>query len=99
MARKILPFVLTTKGLVNLVFGAGMTLAPQALMTIYGVTLDTSGALIARLFGTALLGIGAVQFLGRRIEDGPTKTLLIGAFAAADLWGLVSRLSANSRLR
>ena len=88
MTRKVLPFVLTTKGLINLAFGAGIALAPQALLSIYGVSLDTNGVLIARLFGAALLGIGAVQFLGRRIEDGPTKSLLIGAFAAADLLGL-----------
>lgn len=90
MARQtgILPVVLAVKGVVNLLFGLGLVVAPQALMGIYGAELAGAGVSLSRLFGAALLGVGAVQFLGRDMEDSPAKTLLIGAFAAADLLGL-----------
>lgn len=90
---KILPFVLATKGLVNLVFGLGMATAPHMLMAIYGANLGGIGVPVARLFGAALLGIGAVQFWGRNMEDSAARTLLVGTFAAADLLGLAISVS------
>jgi len=44
------------KAIVCLVFGIPMLLVPAILMSLYGVTLDPFGILMARLYGAALLG-------------------------------------------
>jgi len=44
------------KAIVCLMFGIPMLLVPAILMSLYGVTLDSYGILVARLYGAALLG-------------------------------------------
>ena len=44
------------KAVVCLGFGIPMLLIPAQLMTLYGISLDANGALMARLYGGALLG-------------------------------------------
>ena len=94
-ASSVLPFVLIPKGVVNLAFGAGLVLAPQALLTLYGAKAAEGVALLPRLLGLALLALAAVQILGRKAEDSHLRTVLIGAFAAADLVGLALVVAAQ----
>jgi hypothetical protein len=48
--------LMIVKAIVCLVFGIPMLLVPATLMSLYGVTLDSYGMLMARLYGAALLG-------------------------------------------
>jgi len=74
---------LLIKALVSLIFGIAFALAPGAAASIYGYTLEPTGALMTRFLGAALIGIGLVCFLVRRVTDrealeGVTLALFIG---------------------
>lgn len=85
--QPVLKFMFTTKGAINLAFGAGMLAMPAQLLHLYGLSLDPAGELVGRLFGAALLGIGIAQFVGRNSSRSGLQSLLVGAFAIADLIG------------
>ena len=44
------------KAIVSIGFGIPMLLIPAKLLSLYGVTLDSNGIVMARLYGGALLG-------------------------------------------
>ncbi len=44
------------KAIICLGFGIPMLLVPAKLMSLYGLTLDPGGMVVARLYGAALLG-------------------------------------------
>lgn len=48
--------VMLLKALICISFGVPMLLIPAKLMALYGLTLDDSGMVMARLYGAALLG-------------------------------------------
>lgn len=74
---------LLIKAIISLAFGIPFVLAPAALMSLYGITLDPVGTLMSRYFGATLIGIGLVCLLTRRATDpkalqGITLALFIG---------------------
>lgn len=85
--QPVAKFMFTVKGLINLGFGAGMLAAPALLLHLYGLSLDHVGELVGRLFGAALLGVGAAQFFGRNSPRSDLQSVLVGACAVADLIG------------
>ncbi len=56
---------MTAKAIVVVIFGIGFVVIPEALGSIYGLTLDSAGALMARLFGTAFIFESVVLWLAR----------------------------------
>ncbi len=93
--QPVLKFMLTTKGAINLAFGAGLLIAPALLLSLYGMRLDATATLLARLFGAACLGLGAVQFFARNAPRGSLQSLLVGVCAVADLIGFAVALIAQ----
>ena len=43
------------KAIIEVIFGIGFVLIPGALASLYGMTLDPAGALMAQLFGVAFI--------------------------------------------
>lgn len=48
-------------------WGLGLLINPVRLMSIYGLTLDSSGSLMARIVGASLIGFGLTFWLNRNI--------------------------------
>jgi len=73
---------LVVKAAISLAFGIAFALVPAAVMSLYGVTLDLGGALMARFFGACLIGIGLICWLDRnagpQVLQGITLALCIG---------------------
>ena len=86
---------LSIAGLLALVFGASFLLAPAATLAPYGVTTDATGIYMSRYFGSALVQLGLVLLLARRVGDGVAqRAIVLGSFAGV-LAGLGVALSAQ----
>jgi len=72
-----------------LLFGLAFLLVPANLLSLYAITLDPSNQYVARYFGSALLGLAAVNWLGRSVTSGPAlRAILVGGFVVS-ITGLV----------
>lgn len=60
------------KALICLGFGVPMLLVPAKLMALYGLTLDSSGIVMARLYGGALFGNLLLTWFSRNDPGSPT---------------------------
>jgi hypothetical protein len=73
---------LVVKAVISLAFGIAFALVPTAVMSLYGVTLDLGGAMMARFLGACLVGIGLICWLDRNADpqvlQGITLALCIG---------------------
>jgi len=56
---------MAAKAIVEVVFGIGFVLMPGTVASIFGMTLDPGGALMAQLFGTAFIFGSMVLWLAR----------------------------------
>jgi hypothetical protein len=50
-------------------WGLGLLINPVSLMSIYGLTLDSGGSLMARIVGASLIGLGLTFWLNRNISS------------------------------
>jgi len=50
-----LSYWMAAKAVVEVVFGIGFVLMPETVGAVFGMNLSPSGALMARLFGTAFI--------------------------------------------
>jgi hypothetical protein len=81
--------------IVALVFGLGFMLLTEQVMSIYGVKTDTPGMLAARLFGTALVGIGVLQWFARDVEDMQARRAIVLGLFVLNALGFVVVLLAQ----
>jgi hypothetical protein len=77
--------------LISGLFGVAFTLAPATVLSFYGTIADSSGVIMGRFFGTALLTYAVILWLARDADDSKALhaiqlgffiTLTIGAFTA-----------------
>jgi hypothetical protein len=61
--------LITVAGLLALGFGAGFLLLPGWVLSNYGVTTDPSGLWMAQFFGAALVHLGFLVLLLRKVQD------------------------------
>jgi len=73
---------LVVKAVISLVFGIAFALMPAGVMSLYGITLDAGGIMMARFLGACLIGIGLICWLDREADpkalQGITLALCIG---------------------
>ena len=87
-------FWFVLKAIICLVFAVLFLAVPALAMSLFGVTLDAGGELMARLYGASLTGNLLIHWLGR--DSGPSKArmaIVWGGFIY-DLVGLVVALVA-----
>jgi hypothetical protein len=94
--------LITVTAVLAAVFGLGFLVLPGALWSVYGVRLDGSGELQARLLGVANLGIGLMLWFSRQAGPAAERGLGLGVLcwvviegvllAAAVLMGIVGPL-------
>lgn len=61
--------LITVAGLLALVYGAGFLLMPGWVLSNYGVTTNPSGLWMAQFFGAALVHLGLLVLLLRKVQD------------------------------
>ncbi len=70
----------TVQGLISLLFGVPLLLAPQLMLSTYSQA-ESTGVLdtILRAYGTPLIGFGVLAFLLRNTEASQTKNAYLKA--------------------
>jgi hypothetical protein len=64
---KLCTFLLV-KAIICIVFGIGFAVVPTAVGSIYAITPDPDGLIMARLFGASFIGIGLILWLCRNTD-------------------------------
>ena len=80
--------VLTVAAVIGLVFALGLILMPDFMGTLYGLGTSPVQALLARLFGSALLGFGLMNWMARELDYSALRPILFGNLAG-DAVGLI----------
>jgi hypothetical protein len=78
---------LTINAIVSILFGLAFLLAPTAASSIYGVPPEPPTALALQFFGSALIAIAVVQWLGRDFRDWEAVRGVLIAGAVGDAIG------------
>ncbi len=73
---------LTLKAVISTFFGILFVLVPAALMSIYGLTLDSTGALIAQTAGASLIGIGLICWFSKNADSLALSGITLSLFIA-----------------
>lgn len=72
--RRNIHLLLTVAAVIGLVFGLGLLVAPAPLLRLYGLSTDTTGLLLARLFGVEFIGYNIVAWVTRSADPSPTES-------------------------
>ncbi len=86
--------LMSIKAVVCLFFGVGMVLLPVTLMSLYGATLDPTGAFMAQLFGQAFIVLGILLWLMRNTTEASTVRAFSMSLFLGDAVGFVVSLIA-----
>jgi len=91
-----LRFWMAAKSVVEIVFGIGFLLAPVWLADMFGMTLDESGTLMARLFGTVFTFGAIVLWLAQSAarSEKAVQAIIIGV-VISNLIGFIVTLMAS----
>ena len=96
--RQKIHLLLTVAAVIGLVFGLGLLVVPAPLLRFYGLTTDTTGLLLARLFGVEFIGYNIVAWLTRAADPLPTdsapRALVRAHLVSETLGALVSAAAA-----
>lgn len=84
--------ITTFAAIVAFVFALGFILMPAQLISLYNLTLNEAGILIARLFGAALLGFAVLNWFGRDFGDDQASQTLLNTNLASDVVGFIFAL-------
>ena len=71
---------LSVKAVISLLFGIASVLAPTALMSLFGATLDPAGELATRLLGAMLIGIGLICWFEKDAKAESLKGITLALF-------------------
>jgi len=81
--------LLVVAAVIAAVFGVAFVVASGPLLSIYGVTLDRAGTLVAQLFGASLIGIAVLNWLARNVTDPDARRAVVFANLGQDVVGFV----------
>jgi hypothetical protein len=84
-----LNILLAIAAVVAAVFGVAFVVATGPLLSLYGITLDKGGTLIAQLFGAALIGFGVLNWFARNVADREAQRTIVLANLSGDVVGFV----------
>jgi hypothetical protein len=81
--------LLLVSALVSAAFGIAFVVVTGPLLSVYGVTTDKAGLLLAQLFGTALLGFAVLDWFARDVSDPDAQRAVVFANLTGDGIGFV----------
>ena len=71
------------------VFGAAFVIVPGLLGSLLGLATTPAVVLVARLYGTALLGVGILSWLVKDMTERTTQQPILLAFLVIDFGGFL----------
>ncbi len=77
------------------IFGVGLVVASGPLLSIYGITLDKAGTVVAQLQGAALIGFAVLDWFARDVSDPPARNAVVLGNLAGAVAGFVVILFAQ----
>src|SRR5947209_8685061 len=86
---------LLISAIVALIFGLGFVLLPGVMFSIYGIASNPASLLGFRLFGSALIAIGAITWLLKDSTDWPAIKALLLSVAIGNVIGFLLVLFAT----
>jgi len=91
-----LKYWLVAKAIIVAIFGIGFVLIPTTLASLYGMTLDDAGVLMARLFGGGFIFECIVLFMARNTDrdDVACRGIMLGV-VVSNLIGFIVCLLAT----
>jgi len=87
--------LLLVKAIISVVSGLALLLLPGAFMGLAGVTLDASGAVMARMVGALLVGIAVICWFAKNADPSVGREALVLGLFVADTLGFVVILLAQ----
>jgi hypothetical protein len=85
---------LIVKAIICFGFAIGYIVVPVATGSIYEITLDPDGVIMARFFGALLIGIGLILWLCKNADWSVLKAITLSLFIA-DTLGFIITLAAQ----
>ena len=77
-------------GIVAVLYGLGFLLIPEPFNALYGIPPEPHTTLYTRLFGSALVGVGVVEWLAKDFRDwDAVRAVLIANVPLTAIGGLV----------
>ena len=70
--------VLTVAAVIAVIFALGLILMPATMGTLYGTGTAPNQLLLARLFGSALLGFAVINWLAKDLDYATLRPILLG---------------------
>jgi len=69
--------LLVVDAVIGVVFGVAFVVASGPLLSIYGITLDKAGTLVAQLFGALLIGFAILNWLARNVTEPEARQAVV----------------------
>jgi hypothetical protein len=80
---------LTLKAILSITIGAGLIIVPSPLLSFFGVPLDASGSLAARLLGVDMMGIGLVCWVIKKSGTDEIADIILVLFIADTIGAII----------
>ena len=84
--------LLTVNAVVSMAFGLAFVLVPGDVLAFYGVMLTPGTAVVARLFGSALMGYGVLGWLARTAAQSEALRAIVTGYFVGSTVGCVVAL-------
>lgn len=81
--------LLVVAAVIGAVYGIAFVVATGPLLSIYGITLDKAGTLVAQLFGSLLIGLATLNWFARNVTDPEARQAIVFGNLAGDVVGFV----------
>ena len=78
--------LLVVDAVIGVAFGVAFLVASGPLLSVYGITLDKAGTLVAQLFGALLIGFAVLNWFARNVTDpGARQAVVYGNLVGAGI--------------
>lgn len=80
-----LKLVMTISAIVACPYGICFMIMPETMLEPYGLVLGEAGALMTRMYGAQIFGIGLISWLCRGTPDSPARRGVVTGFFVIDI--------------
>ena len=81
--------LLVISAVIGAVYGIAFVVATGPLLSLFGITLDKAGTLVAQLFGGALIALAVINWFARNVTDPEARQAVVFGNLAGDVVGFV----------
>jgi hypothetical protein len=80
---------------ISLIFGIGFLIAPNLILSVYGLELDALGIFLARILGAAMLALAILTWSTRNIGPSEARNAIVLSLFVFESLGFVLSLIAQ----